>query len=142
MFTIFLLVAVILYMKNYKKDFYKIFFASSTAMFVALLAKYTFKIPRPPHMLIAETGYGFPSGHATMAAVVMSLGIYYTHTHVHNKRVRYALYLLSIGWYVIVSYSRLYLQVHYLIDVIAGGMMGVIATVAVINIFKHFHYYK
>ena len=142
MFALSLIIAGVLYLKNYRKDFYKVFFSSTIAMCATLLTKYLFKMPRPVHMLIAETGYGFPSGHATMAAVAMSLGIYYSHKHVKNKTARYFLYALSIGWYILVSYSRLYLQVHYLIDVIAGGVVGVLSTVVVLKIFKHFHYYN
>jgi undecaprenyl-diphosphatase len=142
MFILSVLLAVILFLKNYKKDFYKILFASSMAMFVTLMTKSVLKIPRPEHMLIIEDGYRFPSGHATMAGVVMSLGIYYAHTHIKNKYLRYVVYVCAVGWYVLVCYSRLYLQVHYLIDVIAGGIIGILSTIVVLRIFKHLHYYK
>jgi undecaprenyl-diphosphatase len=142
MFLFSVLFALCLYLRDYKKDFYKIFFASTLAMVTTFIIKYTFKIARPEHMLALEDGYGFPSGHATMAGVVMSLGIYYSYIHVKNMYQRYFLYTLSVSWYFLVSYSRLYLHVHYSIDVIVGGIIGVLSTVVVIKIFKHFHYYK
>ncbi len=142
MFMLLVLFSIFLYVRNYKKDFYKILFTSITAMFFALILKAILRISRPEHMLISETGYGFPSGHATMAGVLMSLGIYYTHAHIKNKYIRYLLYTLSVGWYILVSYSRLYLQVHRPIDVIAGGVIGIFSTLFILKIFKHLHYYK
>ena len=136
MFFLLVLFSIFLYVKNYKKDFYKILFSSIIAVFVTLILKTLLKIPRPEHMLIVETGYGFPSWHATMAGVIMSLGIYYSYTHIKNRYVKYVLYMISICWYLIVSYSRLYLQVHYPIDVIAGGIIGIISTIVVFKIFK------
>ena len=142
MFFLCVVVACFLYFQNHRKDFFKIFFASTTAMFIALIAKYLFHIARPAHMLVAETGYGFPSGHATMAGVVMTLGIAYAHTHIKRKHIQYGIYGISVLWLVLVGYSRLYLQVHYPIDVIAGGIIGILSTITVLKIFKHFHYYK
>ena len=141
--TIFTIVlAIALYKKNDTKDFYTIIFTSTTAMFVTYSLKYTLKVPRPDNMLAFATDYRFPSGHATMAAVLMSLGIYYTHLHIKHKSLRYGLYSCALAWYLLVSYSRLYLQVHYPIDVIVGGAVGVITTLIVLKIFKHLHYYK
>lgn len=142
MFVLSLLVALALYKKHDTKDFYTIFFSSTTAMFTTFALKLLFKVPRPTDMIVIEHDYRFPSGHATMAAVVMSLIIHYTHLHVKNKTLRYALYALAIGWYMLVSYSRLYLQVHYPIDVIVGGLIGTVATLFVVTIFHHLHYYK
>lgn len=142
MFGVSVLVAIFLYTKNYRKGFYKILFTSTPAMFTTYTLKYLVKAPRPNNMLIPEDGYGFPSGHATMAAVVMSLGIYYTYTRVKNVHLRYFLYVLAVSWYLLVSYSRIYLHVHYFIDVLAGGLIGVLATIVVLKIFKHLHYYK
>jgi undecaprenyl-diphosphatase len=76
-----------------------------------------------------------------MAAVVMSLVIYYSHKHIKNDYLRYFLYVVSVAWFALVSYSRLYLGVHYPIDILAGGVIGVASTIIVMKIFKHLHYY-
>jgi undecaprenyl-diphosphatase len=141
MFALSIILACILYYKNYKKDFYKIFFTSTTAMCITFALKYILKIPRPAHMLIMEDGYRFPSGHAAMASVVMSLGIYYAYTKVKNKDVRQLIYMLSVGWFILVSYSRLYLQVHYPVDILASLFIGIFTTYFVIKVFHHLHYY-
>jgi undecaprenyl-diphosphatase len=142
MFGIIVFICILVYIKNYKKDSLKIIFASTFAMFVTFTLKYLLNVPRPAHMLIVETDPRFPSGHATMASVVMALVIYYSNKHIKNSYLRYFLYICAVSWFLLVSYSRLYLRVHYPIDIIAGGLIGVVSTVIVMKIFKHLHYYN
>ena len=80
----------------------------------------------------------FPSGHATFAAVIMTLTIHYSHKYIKNKIFRYITYFIAVCWFILVSYSRLYLQVHFLIDIIVGGFIGIISTIVILNTFKHF----
>jgi undecaprenyl-diphosphatase len=93
-------------------------------------------------MLVIETDPRFPSGHATMAAVVMTLIISYSNKHIKNNYLKYFLWILAIGWFMLVSYSRLYLHVHYPIDIIAGGLIGILSTMVVSKIFNHLRYYN
>ncbi len=62
--------------------------------------------------------YGFISSHASNTfgiAVLVGLLLY--------KKFPVALYLL-IGWALMVSFSRIYLGVHYPLDIICGGLYG------------------
>ncbi len=142
MIPLLLLVCGVLYWNHKNKESYKIFFSGVTAMAITYTLKYITDIPRPYHMLVPETGSRFPSGHATLAAVVMSLGIYYAYTYVTNPVMRYLYYILAIAWFIIVGYSRLYLHVHYPVDIIAGGLIGVLGTLWVVQFFHHIHYYQ
>jgi undecaprenyl-diphosphatase len=117
-------------------------FSGMSAMFITYTLKYLTNIPRPDTMLIIEADSRFPSGHATVAAVVMSLIIYYSHNHCKNKHVQYFLYIIAVSWFILVSYSRLYLQAHYPIDIMIGGIIGALSTIVVMKTFKHFHYYN
>jgi|GEM_PF-5798139 len=135
-----LLLLVTLYYFQYKKDFYKILCISASAMFVTFTLKHILKVPRPETIILFEDSYRFPSGHATM--IVMSLIIYYSHKKVQNMYLRYFLYILGASWFVLVSYSRIYLHAHVLIDVFVGGLIGVLATVVVMKVFRHLRYYK
>lgn len=141
LFIVFLLL-ITLYYFQYKKDFYKILCVSVSAMFVTFMLKHILKVPRPETMILFEDSYRFPSGHATMAAIVMSLIIYYSNKKVRNVYLRYFLYIFGVSWFVLVSYSRIYLQAHILIDVVVGGLIGVLATVLVMKVFRHLRYYR
>lgn len=142
MFFTTVLLLIGLYVLKYKKDFYKIIFISTSAMFVTYTLKYVLKVPRLETIMLFEDSYRFPSGHATMAAVVMSLIIYYSHKKVRNMYLRYFLYAFGAIWFLLVSYSRIYLHAHILIDVVVGGLIGVVATVVVMRVFRHLHYYN
>lgn len=88
---------------------------------VIVLLKGAFAAPRPPEsvMRIAEDGNGFPSGHATGAtafygglAALLAVG----------SRTRR--YLAGAGVILLVSFTRVALGVHYLVDVLAGMVAG------------------
>ncbi|MCX6286245.1 MAG: phosphatase PAP2 family protein [Bacteroidetes bacterium] len=61
---------------------------------------------------------GFYSAHAsnTFALAVFLIILF-------QKRYRY-LYLLLIGWASLMTYTRIYLGVHYPLDVLSGAMIG------------------
>lgn len=73
--------------------------------------------------------YGFASGHAANtfgAATFLYL--------ILGKKHRWALLLFL--WAAVVTYSRIYLGVHYPGDIMAGGMVGVLAGAASYGIFR------
>lgn len=117
-------------------------FGISTA--VTYVLKHIFKIPRPEHMLVAETGYRFPSGHATAAGVVTVLAIYFAHKYLKHSSQRiykYAVYIIVVVWLVISMWARSYLQVHLPVDVICGAIIGIFTTIFTVHIFtKHLSY--
>lgn len=86
--------------------------------------KMIFQRIRPVSDIIFESGYSFPSGHATMATA-LSLSLYV----IFSKRIsvvslRMTLLSVSLLWIVLISFSRIYLGVHWFSDVIAGVTLG------------------
>jgi len=91
--------------------------------------KYGFERPRPCHvealmnkMRIVREGcggpYGFFSGHASNAmAVAIFVGL------MLKDKFKYAIYLLMI-WAMVMGYSRIYVGVHYPLDVFCGLIFG------------------
>ena len=103
-----------------------IIYASSLILtgIIIYTAKEIFYRARPITSLVAETGFSFPSGHATMSTVFF-LFLASLLSKKYPKR-KIASYTIAIILITIVSLSRLYLQVHYLTDVLGGIFIGLI----------------
>ncbi|MCR4281131.1 MAG: phosphatase PAP2 family protein [Candidatus Kaiserbacteria bacterium] len=91
--------------------------------------------PRPMSPLPAyiETSYSFPSGHATLAIalyVFLLWAIYDAMPSLRKKLTVASTVVLVLA----IGFSRLYLGVHYLSDVIAGYLLGGIFVVVGIKI--------
>ena len=72
---------------------------------------------------IHETGYSFPSGHTAAASAVTALTAAFGLTALVGWRRFVALVLLP-AWAVAVAFTRVLLQVHSPVDVIAGSITG------------------
>jgi len=93
---------------------------------------------RPDSELLHITGYSFPSGHVTMATAV-ALAVYFIFAkRVHLTSLRMMILLVCIAWILLISFSRLYLNVHWLSDVIAGFGLGLF-WVTFLMLFKKYN---
>jgi membrane-associated phospholipid phosphatase len=95
--------------------------------------KYAFDFPRPT-AAIPEIGMfffkspGLPSGGAQTAILLGSLLMY--------RYRNWTAYLVGIFYILLVSFSRLYLGVHYPIDILAGWIVGGAIFIAFIYLEK------
>jgi len=100
--------------------------------------KYIVKVPRPETMLVLENGYSFPSAHTTLVFAFCSAVIFMLFKYFKDHNRTYLSYLhaiLFISIAVLVGFTRLTLQVHRPIDVIAGFVLGLASTYASIKIY-------
>ncbi len=104
----------------------------------SVIAKSIFKIIRPENMLVYETGYSFPSGHTTMIfsfcfSVLFVLFKYFKdHNHWFLNYLHSSLFI-SIA--LLVSFTRLVLQVHRYVDIFAGIVLAVFCSFLSIKIY-------
>ena len=84
--------------------------------------------PRPPDGLVDPVGSSFPSGHAAYAgATCVALVLLFTIPS-PRRRLWWALAALGV---LGMAWSRTYLQVHWLSDVVGGTLLGVGISLAV-----------
>lgn len=88
---------------------------------LATLIKGAMAIPRPTALYEGVQSYGFPSGHATGAATLMGLLVWFAWTGL-GAPWRRAVPVLLAGIVGVIAASRLYLSAHWPSDV-AGGLL-------------------
>lgn len=135
------LLIFLLLVKIYRKEAALIllmiaFMIGTSDAFTSRVIKPLVKRPRPCHEFAASLhlpdgcggAYGFVSSHASntfaLTFFLFLLG------------GRSPLYLLMFIWTFTVSYSRVYLGVHYPGDVIFGSLIGMIISVIYFNIYQ------
>ncbi len=97
--------------------------------------KQTFVRPRPIVMHLTHAGgYSMPSGHAMAAMVFYGLILIFFATSVKDKKYRYLSYVLLILLIGLIGFSRVYLRVHYVSDVLAGFALGLVILTIVYNL--------
>lgn len=81
--------------------------------------------PRPSaHHLVIANGFSFPSGHSSGALLFFgSLSIIATYL-IKNRYWRYLLIGICLLFTLNIGISRIYVQVHYPTDVLAGFMLA------------------
>ncbi|WP_437797640.1 phosphatase PAP2 family protein [Sorangium sp. So ce693] len=90
--------------------------------------KALFARPRPTFAdpLAVAAGWSFPSGHSMGTFVAFGMLSYLGLLLLRTLRARLALVALALGWTVAMGFSRMYLGVHYLSDVLAGFAAGTV----------------
>lgn len=130
-----LFILFLLYKKWYTHMwFYSIVTLGAMISFISI--KLIVQRVRPGAEVIVETGYSFPSGHATMATA-MALAVYFIFSsRLHSVSLKLLLLFVSCTWAVGIAFSRIYLDVHWLSDVIAGLGLGLFWVTLVALFFK------
>ncbi len=85
------------------------------------------KRPRPSFFapLLHEAGFSFPSGHSLIAMVVYGLLGYFALHLFKNHIARFVVRLVTVLVVFLIGVSRVYVEVHYPTDVLAGWTAGV-----------------
>lgn len=81
--------------------------------------------PALPFALVDADGYSFPSGHATGTAAIAAISAWMlTRWLIPWWTGRVAVWAIAIGAVFVIGFSRVYLGVHYVSDVLSGWMLG------------------
>ena len=132
------LVVIILTVRGRTYD--AILFAVTLGVAVISLTvlKDTFKVVRPGSPLLDVDGWSFPSGHTTVATTFFFMLAYSFFDKMKTFVGKTALILGCVFVAILISFSRLYLGAHWVLDILAGVALGFLSVSFTVLIFSVF----
>ena len=117
---------VVLYLKRRLNLLLLVTFSSLAALSLDYICELAIPRARPPNAMIQVSGNSFPSGHALLATVLFVLLIICFKDSIGNRVGQYLFIAIDLGLIFFISFSRLYLNVHWMSDVVAGIDLGIL----------------
>gem|GEM_PF-1427030 len=130
-----LVIVVILALLKKWKEPLALFLSLLFAGLSVEIMKTLYRIPRPSFsQLTPVSSYAFPSGHSVGAFALYGLVAYMILKSKLPKTLSWILTVILSFLIASILYSRLYLGVHWGIDVIGGGIIGISCAILAIGI--------
>jgi len=130
-----IVLGILIYNKWFREiRFYLASVIGASILFVAI--KYMVQRIRPSLEIVDIGGYSFPSGHTTLSTAT-SLALYFIFIRrLKSKTLKMLLVLICLAWPLMIAASRVYLDVHWLSDVLAGLGLGIFWVTVLTFFFK------
>ena len=127
---------------NKKRYTFAIFLNMGLTALLNLSLKYIFVRSRPDisQSLILESGYSFPSGHAMFAITFYGFLMFMVSKLDIKKSNKVCLNVSMLILMLLICFSRVYLGVHFLSDVIGGILIATVYLIVFIYIFNRSNY--
>lgn len=128
-------VSTVFYLRGYKKYIIPFFISVGGSFLTGIVGKYLWHRPRPMDVAVyLEKSWSFPSGHAILAVSLYGFLIYFFWKQFKSWGTKAGALFLGLLIILLIGFSRLYLGVHYLSDVLAGYMIGIFWLVISIDL--------
>ena len=124
MIGISILLSVFLWRRYCKK--FALFFSITILVdaLVVLILKETIKRARPLNGIIPKTDFAFPSGHTADAVIFFGFLTYLIMQKSKSRTIKGIAICISAFMILLIGFSRIYLNIHWLTDVIGGLGLG------------------
>lgn len=120
-----LLCTVLLWIRKKREFILPFWITLAGSGIFSLLGKVAFHRQRPLGIgVFTEASFSFPSGHATIAAAFYGFIVYYLWRQAQNWNIRLNVLFGGSALIIAIGFSRLYLGVHFLSDVLGGFLLG------------------
>ena len=119
-----LIISFLLIVKKKNKYNFIIWLSAGGGVITAYIFKFAFDRVRPIGGLIQESSSSFPSLHAIVSISFYFLLAYLIAQETKNRILKYSAIIVGVIIVLLLGFSRVYLGVHYLSDVLAGYAMG------------------
>ncbi|MDR0797156.1 MAG: phosphatase PAP2 family protein [Nitrososphaerota archaeon] len=107
------------------------------ALFVAAIKTIT-QVIRPENQLLHDSSFAYPSGHCASTIIFVGLLTYYAWVKCGNSQhIKVAAVSIFSLVTIFVSFDRIYLNIHWLSDVIGGCLFGAFWLSFYIILYEH-----
>ena len=88
--------------------------------------KFVFRRSRPAEIfLVSATGYSYPSGHMMVSSAFYFYILYLICITIKNRILKIILSIMTVILILLIGFSRIYLGVHYLSDILGGLFLAI-----------------
>ncbi|MBI5392815.1 phosphatase PAP2 family protein [Candidatus Woesearchaeota archaeon] len=125
-------ISIIFFYEEKKENIYQLWIILLLTLVVTVIIKVAVARTRPSEVIFGFSGldYSFPSQHAAFVFAALPL--------IFKRLKELKWYFLAFA--IIVSISRIYLNAHYLSDVLAGALVGYIIGWCVVSFREKYRY--
>lgn len=122
-----ILISALIYLSRGKR--YSILFFSSmvSGAIISYLLKSIYNVARPTQAVFETYGQSFPSYHAVIVTIFFFMMFYIFGVYLRGWK-RSLFNLMCVSGVVLISFSRIYLGVHWLSDVLGGILLGLLIS--------------
>lgn len=122
-----MLLVLVFFLRNLREFIFPLLVTVTGSSMFNLLGKVAIHRQRPPGVgVYTETSFSFPSGHAAMAAALYGFAVYFLWRRSATWGRRLNILFAGIFLIAAIGFSRLYLGVHFLSDVLGGTLLGLL----------------
>ncbi|MDD5341157.1 MAG: LssY C-terminal domain-containing protein [Patescibacteria group bacterium] len=132
--------AAFLWLWQKKNYVYSFFVTIVGSVAFGALSKIAIHRPRPTSGLIFESSYSFPSNHAVIALAFFGFIAYFFWRDLKTLRNKLNVFFGCLTLIILIGFSRLYLGVHFLSDVLGGYLLGLLWLLIGIIICEYLNY--